>query len=143
MKWLSPFKHYKLEDFDSVYVPLNHAVRRPSVLAENNRKASTNTLVDSGAAENGSVKSIKEKKASLDSAGNSSDDDVTDVIHAVTLDTLRVEIEADIAASGHDSAYDRKSQVVNKAIQDIGMGSYQWQLFTLCGFGWFADNLCK
>lgn len=20
------------------------------------------------------------------------------------------------------------------------MGRYQWQLFVLCGFGWFADN---
>jgi len=29
---------------------------------------------------------------------------------------------------------------MNKAIQDIGMGSYNWQLFILCGFGWFADK---
>ena len=34
-----------------------------------------------------------------------------------------------------------KSKVINKAIQDIGMGPYQWQLFVLCGFGWLADNL--
>ena len=34
-----------------------------------------------------------------------------------------------------------KSIVVNKAIQDIGMGRYQWHLFSLCGFGWLADNL--
>lgn len=26
------------------------------------------------------------------------------------------------------------------AITDIGMGKYQWGLFVLCGFGWFADN---
>ncbi|KAL2279998.1 hypothetical protein FJTKL_12967 [Diaporthe vaccinii] len=31
--------------------------------------------------------------------------------------------------------------LVNKAVQDIGMGRYNWQLFVLCGFGWFADNL--
>ncbi|KEY70283.1 hypothetical protein S7711_06986 [Stachybotrys chartarum IBT 7711] len=37
--------------------------------------------------------------------------------------------------------YEIKSKLVNKAIQDIGMGSYNWQLFVLCGFGWFADNL--
>lgn len=29
---------------------------------------------------------------------------------------------------------------MNKAIQDIGMGNYNWQLFVLCGFGWFADK---
>ena len=33
-----------------------------------------------------------------------------------------------------------KSKVINKAIQDIGMGRYNWQLFVLCGFGWFADK---
>jgi hypothetical protein len=33
-----------------------------------------------------------------------------------------------------------KSKVINKAIQDIGMGRYQWQLFVLCGFGWLADK---
>jgi hypothetical protein len=33
-----------------------------------------------------------------------------------------------------------KSKVINKAIADIGMGRYQWQLFCLCGFGWLADK---
>ncbi|KAI1380861.1 MFS general substrate transporter [Hypoxylon crocopeplum] len=39
------------------------------------------------------------------------------------------------------SEYELKSKLINKAIQDIGMGRYNWQLFVLCGFGWFADNL--
>ncbi|KGQ06809.1 putative MFS-type transporter PB1E7.08c [Beauveria bassiana D1-5] len=42
---------------------------------------------------------------------------------------------------GQWSEYEIKSKLINKAIQDIGMGSYNWQLFVLCGFGWFADNL--
>ncbi|KAI5781840.1 major facilitator superfamily domain-containing protein [Geopyxis carbonaria] len=58
-----------------------------------------------------------------------------------TLDSLRAAVETDMAASGHDAVYDRKSKLVNKALQDIGMGRYQWALFCLCGFGWFADNL--
>ncbi len=33
-----------------------------------------------------------------------------------------------------------KSKIINKAIQDIGMGRYQWELFVLCGFGWLADK---
>ncbi|EFX04075.1 sugar transporter [Grosmannia clavigera kw1407] len=37
--------------------------------------------------------------------------------------------------------YELKSKLINKAIQDIGMGRYNWELFCLCGFGWFADNL--
>lgn len=139
MKWLSPFKRYKLEDFKSVWVPLDQAVRHSSVFAE--RQDSTNTLVDEGiAAENGNANSIKEK-VSLESAGNKSEDG--SITASLTIQSLRAEIEAEMSASGHDSAYDRKSKVVNKAIQDIGMGAYQWQLFVLCGFGWFADNLCK
>jgi len=34
-----------------------------------------------------------------------------------------------------------KSKVINRAIADMGMGRYQWQLFFLCGLGWMADNL--
>ncbi|CAJ2511866.1 Uu.00g074910.m01.CDS01 [Anthostomella pinea] len=58
-----------------------------------------------------------------------------------TVEMLRAEIESDLQSGGVDSAYDRKSKVINRAIQDIGMGKYQWELFVLCGFGWLADNL--
>ncbi|KAL4916785.1 major facilitator superfamily domain-containing protein [Aspergillus aurantiobrunneus] len=59
----------------------------------------------------------------------------------LTLEALRAEVEAGVVASGHDSVYDRKAKIINRAIQDIGMGRYQWGLFVLCGFGWIADNL--
>ncbi|KAJ5676222.1 hypothetical protein N7462_009119 [Penicillium macrosclerotiorum] len=59
----------------------------------------------------------------------------------LTLEALRAEIEADMVASGHDTVYDRKAKVINRAVQDIGMGRYQWGLFVLCGMGWVADNL--
>ncbi|KAJ5948974.1 hypothetical protein N7454_002281 [Penicillium verhagenii] len=59
----------------------------------------------------------------------------------LTLEVLRAEILSETAASGHNTAYDRKAKVINRAIQDIGMGRYQWGLFVLCGFGWIADNL--
>ncbi|KAL9067311.1 MAG: hypothetical protein Q9157_006852 [Trypethelium eluteriae] len=45
------------------------------------------------------------------------------------------------AVSSGESTYDRRSKIINKAIQDIGMGKYQWRLFILCGFGWLADNI--
>ncbi|KAI1338497.1 MFS general substrate transporter [Xylariaceae sp. FL0016] len=60
---------------------------------------------------------------------------------SLTLEALVAEIEADVQAGGVGTAYDRKSKLINKAIQDIGMGRYQWELFVLCGFGWLADNL--
>ncbi|KAJ5112254.1 hypothetical protein N7532_000299 [Penicillium argentinense] len=60
---------------------------------------------------------------------------------SLTLEALREEVDSSIAASGHDTIYDRKAKVINRAIQDIGMGRYQWSLFVLCGMGWVADNL--
>lgn len=32
-----------------------------------------------------------------------------------------------------DPVYEGKAQVLNSAIQDIGMGRYQWQLFIVVG----------
>ncbi|KAH8930492.1 MFS general substrate transporter [Atractiella rhizophila] len=40
-----------------------------------------------------------------------------------------------------DPIYQAKAKVLNDAIQRIGMGKYQWHLFIVTGFGWFADNL--
>ncbi|KAI1867655.1 hypothetical protein JX265_007457 [Neoarthrinium moseri] len=40
-----------------------------------------------------------------------------------------------------DPVYEAKARVLNKAIKDIGMGKYQWQLFLVVGFGWASDNL--
>ncbi|PYH91088.1 sugar transporter [Aspergillus ellipticus CBS 707.79] len=39
------------------------------------------------------------------------------------------------------ATYREKADVLNRAIQDIGMGRYQWQLFAVIGFGWASDNL--
>ncbi|KAK0385002.1 hypothetical protein NLU13_7480 [Sarocladium strictum] len=56
-----------------------------------------------------------------------------------TIEGLRKETRS--GRQGKWSDYEIKSKLINKAIQDIGMGSYNWQLFVLCGFGWLADNL--
>lgn len=132
MKWLSPFGRYKLEDFDSEYISLDQAIDQSIVFVEKNRQESANTFVkDNSTAESGQVKAA-DAKVSLDSAGNTTD--YGGVAGPLALQPLRAEVEADIPASGHDTAYARKSTTVNKAVQDIEMGSYQWQLFVLCGF---------
>ncbi|KAK5987207.1 MFS siderochrome iron transporter 1 [Cladobotryum mycophilum] len=56
-----------------------------------------------------------------------------------TIEGLRAEMRR--GRRGQWTDYEIKSKLINKAIQDIGMGTYNWQLFILCGFGWFADNL--
>jgi len=43
--------------------------------------------------------------------------------------------------NGTDATYRAKADVLNQAIQEIGMGRYQWQLFVVIGFGWASDNL--
>lgn len=53
-------------------------------------------------------------------------------------------IDADKEVSvidGVDPIYAAKARVLNAAIQEIGMGRYQWQLFFVIGFGWAQDNL--
>ncbi|KAF9556196.1 MFS general substrate transporter [Agrocybe pediades] len=40
-----------------------------------------------------------------------------------------------------DPIYHGKTLVLNRAIQEIGMGRYQYMLFLVCGFGWFADSV--
>jgi len=58
----------------------------------------------------------------------------TESFETVGLESLKV-------GGGVDPIFEAKSAILNSAIQQIGMGKYQWKLFTLCGFGWAADNL--
>lgn len=52
-----------------------------------------------------------------------------------------VEDDAIIPKGQIDPVYEAKARVLNHAIQSIGMGWYQWQLFAVVGFGWASDNL--
>jgi hypothetical protein len=42
---------------------------------------------------------------------------------------------------GIDEAYVQKSQLIAGAMQSIGMTSWQYQVWILCGFGWIVDNV--
>ncbi|KAK7046985.1 putative MFS-type transporter PB1E7.08c, partial [Favolaschia claudopus] len=37
-----------------------------------------------------------------------------------------------------DAIYQAKARILNNALQDIGMGRYQWTLFVLTGVGWLS-----
>lgn len=39
------------------------------------------------------------------------------------------------------SLYDKKCILVNREIDGMGMGRYQWYVWTLCGFGYLLDLL--
>lgn len=132
-----PLKKYKLEDFDSVVVPLAHAERHPDAVTEDTRRTSQRTLVEEEKGEG-----VASKRSSRSGSPNDDKDSAHSNDTKAAIESLRAEIDADVSASGENSTYDRKSKIVNRAIQDIGMGRYNWELFVLCGFGWFADNLC-
>ena len=119
--FLNPFAKHDVSDFPNTYVPLSQAQRHGSV-------AHAEALEKLRVSGEDSPR-LDEKKG----ARPGGDD--------LTLEALRAEVEADLATGGHDTAYDRKAKVINRAITDIGMGPYQWKLFVLCGFGWLADNM--
>ncbi|KAF9265777.1 MFS general substrate transporter [Marasmius fiardii PR-910] len=54
-------------------------------------------------------------------------------IHATTEDIF--------TENALDPVYQGKARVLNDALQEIGMGQYQWALFVVTGFGWLVDNL--
>ncbi|KFY08823.1 hypothetical protein V492_05869 [Pseudogymnoascus sp. VKM F-4246] len=120
--FMNPFGKHDIEDYPEVYVPLSRGTR--TIPKEKGEKTDGDAPAERDS----------DQESHIGSHGGSSED-------GFTIEQLRAEIDAEIAASGTDSAYDRKSKVINRAIQDIGMGRYQWKLFVLCGFGWLADNL--
>ena len=50
-------------------------------------------------------------------------------------------VDEDQAIDGVDPVYAAKARVLNRAIMNIGMGRYQWQLFFVIGYGWAMDNM--
>jgi hypothetical protein len=97
-----PFHKPSVNDFEGVLVPLEQAVRLHETAAEYARRQSHERVSDSPSSEK------KDKSADTESgvmrtnsAGYS----------PYTIEGLRAEINEDVAASGHDSAYDRKVSV--------------------------------
>ena len=126
---LKIFKTESVNDYPGVLVPLANAQRHSTVEADYARRRSED-------AQNNSDGDLAAgKKEADEKAGVNPNSEGA----MYTVEGLRKEIEAD-AAGAVDTPYDLKSRVINKAIQDIGMGRYNWKLFGLCGFGWFADK---
>ncbi|KAI9889701.1 MAG: hypothetical protein M1814_005000 [Vezdaea aestivalis] len=118
--FVNPLKKHDASEYPNVLVPLHDAQRHASVVQANMLKSAESDP----------------EKGDNDGRGGSEDQ-----YSSYSIEGLKSEVEDSAIAGGHDSAYDKKSVVINKAIQDIGMGRYNWQLFVLCGFGWLADNL--
>ncbi|KAH6578774.1 hypothetical protein BASA50_009127 [Batrachochytrium salamandrivorans] len=62
------------------------------------------------------------------------------------VDIESIDNSSDLVMSCHTVMSDGLDQllefdVVSNTISEIGMGTYQWKLFWLCGMGWVADNM--
>ncbi|KAF2833534.1 MFS general substrate transporter [Ophiobolus disseminans] len=129
--FVNPFERHGVAEFPDVLQPLDQSHHRASI-------STPRTSI----APQSSERHMSEKSDKED-VPNRPDSDTSSAVvnHGMTKESLKVEIMADVAASDSDTPYDRKSKVINRALQDMGMGRYQWELFILCGGGWMADNL--
>lgn len=66
---------------------------------------------------------------------------VTSVVADDVVGDVQYGEDSTLPSGTFDPVYEAKARVLNKAIQEIGMGRYQWQLFVVLGFGWASDNM--
>jgi hypothetical protein len=71
----------------------------------------------------------------------SSNDKLEEKLSNTSSNEVHVEVHNVLPDGSVDPVYQRKALILNQAIQEIGMGRYQWHLFIVTGFGYFADNL--
>ena len=57
------------------------------------------------------------------------------------LDNGSLHSRSSSASSSRGTLYERKCAIVNKEIDAMGMGKYQWSIWWLCGFGYLLDLL--
>ena len=65
----------------------------------------------------------------------SRDKGIEESIHSVSVESDELYEVTDA-----DPVYLAKSKLISQAIDEIGFGRYQYGLFFVAGFGWFADN---
>ena len=90
--FVNPFKKHDVSDFENIFIPLAQAQRSPSVIAAHDSKLGTKDGFP--------VADTDAEKGSEAAA-------TTEAYSAYTIEGLRAEIDSDITASGHDTAYDR------------------------------------
>jgi hypothetical protein len=78
---------------------------------------------------------VDEKKSIVEKA-----DSINALPDLETVNDEKVVIQSD-RTFGIDQAYVEKSQLISDAMQSIGMTSWQYQVWALCGFGWIVDNV--
>lgn len=57
------------------------------------------------------------------------------------LDNGSIHSRSSSSSSSGGTLYDRKCAIINKEVDAMGMGRYQWCIWWLCGFGYLLDLL--
>ena len=90
--FINPFKKHDVDEFPGVHVPLEGSV--PSGPSAPDRHSNSPTPSEKDANDNKSARPESDASSGV-------------VNHGMTLAALKAEIEADVAASGTDTPYDR------------------------------------
>jgi hypothetical protein len=145
MFFLNPFKKHDASEFPNTHIDLADA---NSIVDARHPPLNQQANAEKDGADSGKDSDAHSGSASI-RAGST---------RGLTVAELREMVDQDVGANDSQSIYDsesrgrgrrlssmltfnaEKSKVINRAIADMGMGRYQWQLFVLCGFGWMADK---
>jgi hypothetical protein len=105
--FVNPFKSHDISEFPGVLQPLNQTPHRASVATDH--RTSTAPM----ASDHQREKTEKEEKP--DEALRRPDSNASSGIvnHGMTVEALKAEILADVAASDTDTPYDRKAQSIH------------------------------
>ena len=63
--------------------------------------------------------------------------------HTASSDTTspHSDVEDAPVLEDDDSVFEKKCKLINRQLDDYGMGRYQWSIWILCGFGYLIDLL--
>ena len=100
--FVNPFKSHDVSEFPGVLIPLEQATHRGSI--SSHRRAS---LAPSDRRE--SKENTRENKPEDTHSTPDSDASSGEINYGMTIQSLKAEIEADVAASDTDTPYDRTS----------------------------------
>lgn len=68
---------------------------------------------------------------------------ITDIEKSTPEASSQKRVMPIVPQPGTDAVYAAKSTLLSQALQDLGMGRYQWSLVLVTSVGWFLSSVCK
>lgn len=81
-----------------------------------------------------------EKKVDVEAAAANDSLEPIESIKAGLTETYEDKTNKEFYGGSITDSYRLKSELVGKAMEDIGMGRYQWEIFIVTGFGWICGE---